>query len=323
MKRLKNIDKEGDPLFFYRKVMSKDEFKRRCNRFQPIVVTDMWFFDVIESIPTPIAPHRSSNGVPLAALPLEQWIRDQLPDCVELESIHVTHTPQLVQRFKGHMGTLQYKRSEQSHIFNFDFTKPTPFDPSPHTSNDIIQARLKCLHELKQRIETDGFPLTPANILLLWHGSQGEDVIDSIMRGGVASLARGADEGYFGKGIYLTPQPGYAVGYSSGMLVDKPDPETGDSFYLLLSATVIGQAYPVTIVGDYNPPTGKHGGYRRRNCKLYGQPLLTNPKCDAHYAQITVANNYHSAHVPGHFDFEEIVVSEVASVLPFAKVKSK
>ena len=70
-----------------------------------------------------------------------------------------------------------------------------------------------------------------------------------------AAAWRLSDSGYFGAGVYLTPQAGYACDYASGASGHEPRPQNDSrEWVLLLCADVLGNAYPVSRRTDYDRP---------------------------------------------------------------------
>ncbi len=141
-----------------------------------------------------------------------------------------------------------------------------------------------------------------------------EAVADSITASGTANLSSADDPGYFGAGIYLTPQANYAAGYSTRLATGnwRPPNDCGEHV-LLLCAVSTGLTYPITRDTDY-PSEGPD----MDTCDFLGRKLKNG--CDSHYIQVSRRMAFQSTTVPGKFDFEEYVVSQEAQVLPIAKV---
>jgi len=82
-------------------------------------------------------------------------------------------------------------------------------------------------------------------MIVLWHGCSPSAAI-SICKGGVKDL-RTTDGGYFGSGIYLTPNLDYAIQqYSS-----KCNPDNEGNFAVLLCKAGIARTYPISRATDY------------------------------------------------------------------------
>ena len=150
-------------------------------------------------------------------------------------------------------------------------------------------------------------------VLPLWHGCSAA-VADEIMSKGPAYLAT-LDAGYFGAGIYFSPQPEYAAAYPAEVLDGNT---TGVcEAALLLCAVSVGSVYPVTWKDDYNSKTTDT---EKDKSKYFGKPLHSG--CDAHHALVDRTVGFQAAKVdtPLQHHFEEVVVSQDAQVLPVAKV---
>ena len=155
-------------------------------------------------------------------------------------------------------------------------------------------------------------------VLLLWHGCSAA-VADEIMSKGPACLAA-QDDGFFGAGIYFTPQPEYAAAYAAGLFntsAKKQDASSGvarPKRVILLCAVCVGSVYPISRAIDY-PSNG------RNKCSLHGQALTRG--WDARYVLVDRRLGFQAAaaDTPLHFDFEEVVVAHDSQVLPIAKVE--
>ena len=120
------------------------------------------------------------------------------------------------------------------------------------------------------------------------------------------------DSGFFGKGIYVTPNSEYAAKYAFGHggIGTNYDPHPHDPTLraVLLCSVCVGLAYPVTREVDY-------GGRSSGNSDLYGHPLKSG--CDAHLALVH-ANKGYQAVDHEYAQYGEVVVSQYAAVLPLA-----
>ena len=150
-------------------------------------------------------------------------------------------------------------------------------------------------------------------VLPLWHGCSAS-VADEIMSKGPAALAK-SDDGLFGAGVYLTPQPEYAAVYSSELFSPQPSPAAAaGNAVLLLCAVCVGSAYPVTRAADMEV----FGGVMQ--CKYRNRAL--HPGCDTHHVLVDARMGFSLPPVdsPLEHHFEEVVVAQEAQVLPIAKV---
>ena len=84
---------------------------------------------------------------------------------------------------------------------------------------------------------------------------------------------------------------------------------------LLLCAVVVGGVYPICREKDYEPGS--------LTCKWYAKPLMHG--CDTHYVHVSAMERYQATREdsPKAYDFEELVVSQEAQVLPFAVVRAR
>jgi hypothetical protein len=176
-----------------------------------------------------------------------------------------------------------------------------------------------------------------AKVLLMWHGCS-EFAAASICRGGVADL-RLTDGGYFGSGVYLTPQAAYACDYASGANVDGgpyPSNERGE-WVLLLCAVVVGNVYPISRRTDYDRPNDRsnlsvsdfhcaHPVATAADLKKRDDKALKSG-FDAHWIAIDRRDLKGQCAVPSAApdgavrpEADELVVKEEAQVLPLLKV---
>ena len=179
--------------------------------------------------------------------------------------------------------------------------------------DDVKTAMLRHLESQFAAAERDGVRVLP-----LWHGCSAA-VADEIMSKGPAYLAK-TDDGLFGAGIYLTPQPEYAAAYSSQLFSQQFEHRAvaEGEFVLLLCAVCVGSAYPLTRAADY---AGLSDGVLQ--CKYRSRHL--HPGCDAHHVLVDAHKGFSPPHVdsPLEHHFEEAVVSQESQVLPIAKVTVK
>ena len=121
------------------------------------------------------------------------------------------------------------------------------------------------------------------DLLFAFHGTR-IDVLPKVITGLVAK--RTTDPGYFGAGVYVTPNLEYAAQYAVGKF-DNPSSDDRSaredgSFPVVLVCAAIGEAHPITRSGDY-PLEGRGKVLSAIDpcfSRCYGQPLM--PGCDAH-----------------------------------------
>lgn len=244
-------------------------------------------------------PSAEVAGVCTAQLPsdtsLHQWIVPQIPSVAQLSRVVVTKSSSMIEGFQSRLRSFMHQRSSSG----------SPFDIDLGATDD---EKYNMLEQMKKhRVQANQ---RHVNVMVLWHGC-GDDVADDIVAAGAASICT-TDPGYFGRGIYLSPQARYALEYAR----TKPENAAGEHV-ILLCAVAIGLAYPVTRGADYQPGAQLSNYFNRG---LEGS-------CDAQYTQVVEREingvKHQTTDHPGKFDYEEVVVNERAQVLPIAKVYVK
>eukprot|EP00049_Salpingoeca_infusionum_P012463 m.228137 g.228137 ORF g.228137 m.228137 type:complete len:1234 (+) comp15188_c1_seq9:315-4016(+) len=273
------------------------QFMERFHRLQR-PKNHMWFLNSIQRV----LP--SEHGTGISEIDphdheLLDWIERELPRYTSVVNTTVANSPSNVDLFRKYIPRLEKRiRSQPFQINQAGLSSP----------QKMTLAKLNRTIQL-----SGGFSNGLVRIALLWHGVASEDAADGILRTGLANFAR-EDSGYFGTGVYLTPQAEYALGYATKLLAEgeSDDPPEGD-FYLILCAVAFGAVYPVTWENDYD-----HDATPLR-CHFAGTAPMTS-HCDARYAEISKFNDHHCAREVGTGEFEEFVMNESSAVLPFAKV---
>ena len=179
----------------------------------------------------------------------------------------------------------------------------------------IVEEKHAVYERLRGRFAETGFSSDGGvKVVLMWHGVPSEQVADAILATGLSSRVKGnTDEGFFGKGIYLTPQAEYAAFFANR----ERQLQSGQTYTLLLCAVCIANAYPVTRSADYaqGAPFSKfhydHGDA--------GTPKALKSGFDAHFVAVSKDRGY-QATTAGDADYDELVVASEEQVLPFAKV---
>ena len=146
--------------------------------------------------------------------------------------------------------------------------------------------------------------------LTVYHGCRAS-VARKIVDAGFVALSSN-DSGYFGRGIYVTPNAEYACNHATGAFGPKEahSPAHPGWFAVLLCTAVVGFVYPVTRQIDYQPPSPLG------HSNLFGKPL--NPRYDAHFALVHHINSCEAAEVPGTAPYGELCVSQCDALLPLA-----
>eukprot|EP00727_Mastigamoeba_balamuthi_P006359 m51a1_g2343 hypothetical protein (735) ;mRNA; r:557151-562002 len=196
------------------------------------------------------------------------------------------------------------------------------------------------LQRLRQLFEPQDL-YKKANFVFAWHGCSPEKA-ESICQKGFANI-RSTDGGYFGGGVYLTPQASYAVPYSCGKWSNETVKKTEQGEYaVVLAAVVVGLAYPITRKHDYSYPelnapysvSAFHCAapipkpvvdeYVRGNKEPLRDALerrndkALKPSFDAHFVGVSSKWRF-QASPPGEIEFDEIVTQE-QQTLPLAIV---
>ena len=175
----------------------------------------------------------------------------------------------------------------------------------------------KCF-EAKRVLAAD--PNQP-DLLFAFHGTR-IDVLPKVITGLVAK--RTTDPGYFGAGVYVTPNLEYAAQYAVGKF-DSPSATGGPrssredgSYPVVLVCAAIGEAHPITRSGDYRkgPEHGSLLQAANTNSDWYGKPL--KPGCDAHVVGVSERTNFQAEDDLAHMTYLEIVIDQEAQVLPLA-----
>jgi hypothetical protein len=206
-------------------------------------------------------------------------------------------------------------------IFNFQTDDP---------DQTAVLGRLRSLW-IKQAV------YSRTNFLIAWHGCS-LSTLNSILRGGMADL-RKTDGGYFGTGVYLTPQAPYAITYALQSSESTPQGEK----VLLLAVCVTGLAYPLTRKFDYVYPDVNERyavsnfhpaspisevAVKKGDQKLITTELLRRldkglkSSFDAHFIGVSSKWFYQAAPI-AQIEYDEIVLKEDCQVLPLAIVYFK
>lgn len=153
-----------------------------------------------------------------------------------------------------------------------------------------------------------------AKVVLMWHGVPNEDVADAILATGLSSRVSGDDQGYFGKGVYLTFESACAGYYANR----QRGPEPGQRLTLLLCAVCLANPYPVTRSVDYD--SSLNISKFHYNFGVPGTAKALKGGFDAHFAAVRMSEEWQAASNVAEADFHELVVYDEQQVLPFAKV---
>ena len=201
----------------------------------------------------------------------------------------------MAQAYNGRKALLDARKDQAA--FNPRWCSPLLADYSKY---DIIYKRLLSHIETSQAFECRDArdpSCSPAmdtaargvKEVWMWHGTK-KSLVDSILQTSFANLAT-TDAGFFGKGLYFTPQPAYAF----DVYCDPTAPDGRKD--LFLNKICFYSAYPV---------------YRKSDkAKLEGKPNHEN--YDAHF--IPIDATWDPAE-DNPITYDELVVFEAAQVLP-------
>ena len=218
--------------------------------------------------------------------------------------------------FNTRLRRLQTQRTSPSSGERFNGRWDTDDDGST-LLDAIVEERRAVYKRLERHFVETGFSSDGgAKMVLMWHGVPSEQDADAILATGLSSRVKNnTDGGYFGRGVYLTPQAEYAAFFANGQKWAEP----GQTFTLLLCAVCIANTYPMTRSVDY--AQGAASSKFHYNHGHANTPKALKSGFDAHFVAISVDNKYQAASNGQKVDFDELVVASEEQVLPFAKVK--
>jgi hypothetical protein len=181
---------------------------------------------------------------------------------------------------------------------------------------DQQDSKKQVVRWLKQRFVA---PRRDVNILYTFHGCK-FSLVESILRNGLVALHR-QDGGFFGRGIYVTPHIEYAARYASGeFFAVEPSSSAhpwmaANSFPVIVCASFVSLAYPLTRDADYNSLPGIGPGYSDFFAKK-GEPARSlKVGSDAHIIAVAGGKGYQAC-PPEYADYYEIVHAHEEMVLP-------
>ena len=139
--------------------------------------------------------------------------------------------------------------------------------------------------------------------ILVYHGCQPDAARGISAKGFVRGALR--DSGYFGCGIYVTPNAEYACWYGEHQLYAVPTKDP--LFPIVLCYASVGGVYPVTREADYDPTTPN------AHSNLYGQAVKEE---EAHFALVSRPD--FEARTPDDAEYCELCISQTAALTPVA-----
>lgn len=153
-----------------------------------------------------------------------------------------------------------------------------------------------------------------AHVLHAFHGCSPKSLA-SILEVGLEPLGSADDRGYFGHGVYLTPQLEYAASYACGDLTDGGHVGAGGpkEWPVLLVAVSFSLAKLVTRQQHYPP----NSAGSRAKSELYGQGMGAE---DLHFAAVARHEFFQAVSPAAACDYHELVAKASGQCLPMAVV---
>jgi len=198
-------------------------------------------------------------------------------------------------------------------IFTFKF--PPSLAPQDKADKEVL---INVLKRTFCTVDWAGQGKGFANVLPVWHGAA-EQAIEGIAKVGFASLVNddAPDPGWHGNGRYNALEAQLAALYATDYPSAKP-PNSNGEWVILLSAAIVGIAYPITPSRE-DFPAGPLPPTDPSDCKFYGHGF--RKPCDTHIAGINGSTMICTT--PSRASFHEIVSDQDAQLLPLAKVYFK
>jgi len=262
-------------------------------------------------------PTASRLATAIEAFALTKGGRQGGSFCAKVTAITIAKNLNHVSAFNTRLRRLQTQQKEHPDeaLFRGRWDKA---DDGSMLPDKILEEKRAVYKRLERHFAETGFSSHGGvKVVLMWHGVPSEQVADAILATGLSSRIKGiTDEGFFGKGTYLTPQAEYATFLANG----GRQMFAGQTFTLILCAVCIANAYPVTESEDY--ADGELISKFHYNYGYANTPKALKSGFDAHFVAISAANEYQAAIADIEYvDFDELVVASEEQVLPFAKVK--
>lgn len=142
--------------------------------------------------------------------------------------------------------------------------------------------------------------------MVVFHGVPSREVALTIVQHGMMQACT-TDCGWYGQGFYFTPELAYALNEYS-----RPDPAAGGQRFVVMSAVLCGNVYPVVEhpVDGADPTTDPHCRREHRDLQLRARAMV--PGFDTHIVWVQSAPD--SAHGMTHTPAEVGVAVDAASV---------
>lgn len=204
----------------------------------------------------------------------------------DVANVEVVWNPSMNAKFESNMKMLQQHRGNPRYVV--DWTKTTE---GPRRL--ALQQGLRELKAPYMDYEAEDCP--DVQLMPLWHGTQ-EEKLSSLLSAGYNAF-RDTDDGYFGKGTYMTPEAEYA---------NRCLPAHQANGRLVLNWGVSYNTYPILDV-DYNADHGR----------LVGS---VPPECDMRYIPVVQtapgSQDYRPTKPGEEYDYREFMTANYGQVLP-------
>ena len=217
----------------------------------------------------------------------------------EMTRVDLLHNATIRHGFDSKVKILEVRRANRTASFNVKL------------EDDGV--KMRHLADMK-RLFLHNSSLEHANLMLMWHGCPASK-IEHICNTGCADLAT-TDAGFFGRGVYCTPEADYAAHYAT-----MNDPVDGQ-YVMLLNVVVVGITYVISRKTDYRDCIGEPTQFSRFYSQNAGQfasgMALESNGYDSHFAAVSKRNYYQAD--DDHPEFHELVLKEESQVMPFCRV---
>lgn len=223
---------------------------------------------------------------------------------VQLESLTLCKNQSLITSFNERLARLHTQKVSASSYSVFG----GKWSPGP---DDAEKQRL---YSRLQRLFVHTSMTGGTKVALMWHGAQSDAAADVILQTGISSCVNSGDSGFFGHGVYLTPEAAYAAFYSNKAPFVRP--ARGTTCTLVLCAVCLVNPYPLTRGADYAPDSEISYYHFNHDTDDVGKALKAG--FDAHFVGVTPG--YQAAPRVADAIYHELVVRDEQQVLPFAKL---
>jgi len=187
-------------------------------------------------------------------------------------------------------------------------------------ANDPDGEKAAVLAQLKEEmLQLAGLP--HCGMVLGLHGTSHANA-DNLFRGGFAQI-NFEDNGYFGKGLYVSTHAEYACQYATGEASGANHAPNDRSEYVLVACyVVLGMTYAISRAVDYEEPQNTQA-FSRYYSLPNDEPKALKNNFQSHYVAIDAVYKQCSDGLrrPGvRADYDEVVCQSTAQLLPAYKL---